>query len=285
MKISDRFTDYGLIGGFFWTLQFAILGAMGYEWHTWPVWWRKMGSALGAIPTTSLPTISAVLGALALIAIFSTGLLLDLFSAPIFRNVELRIFTHYVKRNREWLGSFLDQHKPYIQGDLVELLRRPTWWADLGIGFKVIVFWVSRFRQEWKDSASGNLRALKCYVRIQAFLLSYVMLTPRIEKIELLNTQISLWTVSRAIALALMLLGFEMTWVWLTFAVNSESIFLGGISQLFYLVYAFELALLILAFLVVVAAFGRVCNTTFALVYLVSSTALSVPSGRPAESN
>ena len=86
MKISDRFTDYGLIGGLFWVFQFII----------WFVWsgipalkvFDTFVADFGRI-SGSAATLTAAVG---VIAVFSTGLLLDVVGAFAFRSYEMLLF-------------------------------------------------------------------------------------------------------------------------------------------------------------------------------------------------
>jgi len=80
MQIGSRFTEYGLTGGFFWICQLLVLTYHG-----------QAKTFLSYISTVELPkipdptwqigstAISTLVGALAIVAVFVTGLLLDLF--------------------------------------------------------------------------------------------------------------------------------------------------------------------------------------------------------------
>jgi hypothetical protein len=48
MKISDRFTDYGLIGGFFWILQLVIWLTVGRT--RWTDHLHNLASTLSGVP-------------------------------------------------------------------------------------------------------------------------------------------------------------------------------------------------------------------------------------------
>jgi hypothetical protein len=88
-----------------------------------------------------------------------------------------------------------------------------------------------------------------------------VLLASGAEKIEMLRTQISLWSISRAISTALVLAALEM----MLFLFRPLEIVLGlG----FFIVY-FALAMVALA--VATGAYARVCSTLFACVYVTTA--------------
>jgi hypothetical protein len=189
MKISDRFTDYGLIGGFFWLLQCAVWGTVGFPLGGWDHLFREFARDLTPFLLAIqpyIPFLAALLGALALTVVFITGLLLDLLGPAWFRTFEVAIFRENLRRNKRWLEQVIQQNQDYIQGDWSVLLDdAPRLWKN-----------------PWSED--------KPYIRIQSFLLIYVFVTSGVEKIEMLNTQISLWTTSRAIAMAMLIGAIEV---------------------------------------------------------------------------
>ena len=90
MQIDRRFADYALTGGFFLICHLGMLWALGYWPETIPneikVWLSPQTSLAG-------PIITGFAGALAVIAVFVVGLILDLF-ASLFRSEEMKIFAH-----------------------------------------------------------------------------------------------------------------------------------------------------------------------------------------------
>lgn len=113
MQIDRRFSDYGLTGGFFLIGQLGLLWALGYSPTT------LTGLQPLQLPfETSLPApiITGFAGALAVIAVFVTGLVLDLF-ASLFRQTEMRIFARHLDRNSGWITAFIEAHKAYCGAD------------------------------------------------------------------------------------------------------------------------------------------------------------------------
>jgi hypothetical protein len=119
MQIDRRFADYALTGGFFLICHLGMLWALGY----WPetianeikVWLSPQTSLAG-------PIITGFAGALAVIAVFVVGLILDLF-ASLFRSEEMKIFAHHLDRNSDWMTTFIEAHETYCGADY-ETVRR-----------------------------------------------------------------------------------------------------------------------------------------------------------------
>ncbi len=101
MQIGSRFTEYGLTGGFFWICQLLFLVYSGQA--------KTLLSNLSSVkldPTSWISQIGpTAISALAIIAVFVTGLLLDLF-AVYFRPMEMRVFRQHLVRATAtgWVG-------------------------------------------------------------------------------------------------------------------------------------------------------------------------------------
>ena len=76
MKISEQFTDYGLIGGFFWMLLLSIWVGYGFPTIPWDTLISEFRNDLTSVPAPALTAVTALLGAFAIIVIFTTGLLI-----------------------------------------------------------------------------------------------------------------------------------------------------------------------------------------------------------------
>jgi hypothetical protein len=267
MKISDRFTDYGLIGGFFWMLQCSVWGFFTFPKGGWDQLLQGLKPGLTEISTTALPyvpSLVALLGALAIIAIFTTGLLLDLLGSAFFRGLEARVFIAHLRRNKRWLESVMDQNKDYIQEDFLQLLDANPIKKGLHTSIKLVMFWKPHYLREYVNAVRESWRLSKPYTRVQSFLLSYVLLTSGAEKIELLSTQMSLWNTSRAIATGMALGAIQSTII--VFA------YYGGNPDEFpAMLYVLQLVLTVVAMTIVYSAHARVCNTLFAFTYVVAN--------------
>src|ERR1700733_1235339 len=111
MKISDRFTDYGLIGGFFWLLQLGL----------WCVFKAMTPMDLIHFIDTNfkmLPTsVTSLLGVLGLILVFVTGVVLDLIGSQLLLNIERQVFVDLAQQHAEWLRPFVEKSKTFIGND------------------------------------------------------------------------------------------------------------------------------------------------------------------------
>ena len=204
-----------------------------------------------------VPFLAALLGALALTVIFTTGLLLDLLGSWYFRSVEVRVFISNIRRNKRWLARVIDQNEEYIQDDWSRLLNAPPAFSKTArlVGLKVMVFWNRRYRREYVDTVRQSWALLMPYTRFQAFLLIYVLLTAGVEKIELLNTQMTLWNTSRAIAAAMAIGAIEIGITPLLYIYKP-----GALNFSFFIFLAVQFALTGLAFAVSHSAYARVCR-------------------------
>jgi hypothetical protein len=267
MKISDRFTDYGLIGGFFWMLQLAI----------WPVIDRTgwadalhyFTGALVSVPKEALPSFVALLGAFGLIAVFTTGLLLDLLGSSYFLATEMMVFARHVRQHIHWLQRVTDLNTDYIQEDWSILINAPTYRNQLRASLKFFKLWNERDRKGCWLVVREVWKLRSAYTRMQSFLLSYVLLTSGVEKVELLSTQMSLWNTGRAIAAGIIISSVLIGSAQFVFGVEALLPVYGWILGC-------QLLSLILGLSVAHAAYERVCNTLFALVYVISERELRI---------
>jgi hypothetical protein len=71
---------------------------------------------IGKIPAAQ-SVLTALLGALAVVAIFTTGLLLDLFGSFCLRFYEMTAFHALAKTNESWLRRLFEKYPDYVQSD------------------------------------------------------------------------------------------------------------------------------------------------------------------------
>src|SRR5262245_8245184 len=89
MKLSARFTEYGLVGAFFLITLFVIVGTSPQSFlesgalvsvkRSWSLLWENLGKIQGK-STGEVDFKEAIAAALGVVAVFVTGLLLDLLS-------------------------------------------------------------------------------------------------------------------------------------------------------------------------------------------------------------
>jgi hypothetical protein len=146
MKISDRFTDYGLIGGFFWILQLAvwivIVGRDG-----WTTYLHTFAATLNALPPPAVAPFVTFLGALGLIAVFTTGLLLDLLGSSYLRATEMMVFVRHARQHSHWFQSLANLHSAYIQEDCSLLLSVPPFKTQFR-EFMFFKLWNKRYMKD-----------------------------------------------------------------------------------------------------------------------------------------
>jgi hypothetical protein len=242
MKISDRFTDYGLIGGLFWFLQILtpllMLGDVRGE---------TIRTILGPLNAISTPLVS-ILGAIGLIIVFTTGLLLDILGSAMFRLLEVRVFVNYTRQHINWLKRLLDLNTAYVQDDLSLLLTVPTpWLKPIGL----------RKEQIFK----------KAYLRLSSFLLSYVQLAPGVDKVETLVAQISFLNTARTIATTFLISAFTSFTLFANQMRGQHTLLTSIRFVQFQLIQIFSF---LAAFMVTTGAYARFCSTLFSMVYVIS---------------
>jgi hypothetical protein len=265
MQIGSRFTEYGLTGGFFWICQLLFLAYSGQA--------KTLLSHLSTVQLQIPPWISQIgstaISALAIIAVFVAGLLLDLL-AVYFRQWEMRVFQRHLARNRDWLGRLIADHKGYCEADYEEFERQlggTSLGQDTMAGFGVFFFWNRERRQQYVAAAKrgrGAWKVARPYERLWSFFASYVLVQSGSSQLSLMVDQYYLWRTARAVSVSLVILGLE---VW----------FLSFVSPLLStrpapelsLVWPFlNLAVAALAIMITLETYSRLCFTLFALVYV-----------------
>ncbi|RSL18622.1 hypothetical protein EDE15_4212 [Edaphobacter aggregans] len=251
MKISDRFTDYGLIGGLFWVLQFIIW----FAWRDEPVA-QVFASFTGHFDkiTGASATLVAAIG---LIAVFSTGLFINVAGVVIFRRYETFAFRDNLNRNLHWLKPFLDANSLYVRDDLRRIVAPLGYEKRRAIDNKIAT---SEGQNERKGIFEYSAAARDAYVRLDSFLLSYVAIAAGADKTKMHDDRIALADSVRAVAAALVIWGMEMIGFILVSKHTSIVKALTVLSMC---------AMSGLALNVVIGAFQRVCSTLFALVYVI----------------
>ena len=261
MQIDRRFADYALTGGFFLICNFGMLWALGYGPKNIPKELKDLlQSADAPLPA---PIITGFAGALAVIAVFVVGLILDLL-ASLFRGMEMKIFAGHLEHNSEWMTAFIEAHKAYCQADY-EPFRRvfqelPTPLARLKRDFTDPFRFLRRehrlsFVAEVKVSWGLGIVALQ-YQRLLSFFTSYIIGQSGSAQLTLMADQYSLWRTARAIAAALYL--FMLEAIIVSIAVSKEALFIP------FLVYP----VVGLVSLFIQGTYSRLCFTLFSLVYV-----------------
>lgn len=265
MKISDRFTDYGLLGGFFWAIQLGIAGLFGFVTLGWAAQARALATLLNGLPSGAIAPVAGLLGAVGLICIFATGLVLDLVGTVMFRSLEMRVFRRYASNNEVWLRRFAERHKDFVRDDLLKILDLPPMWSKEAVVVSFLILfapWKESYRRRYRASLGRPLSTLGPYTRMQALLLSYITLSSGPNTVELLSTQTSLWSSSRMLAVAMFAFSIELPLLAI-FGLHWRS-----------LAIIVQWAVTLLTLVIVYCAYDRVCNTIFALTYMTEQKAV-----------
>jgi hypothetical protein len=255
MKINDRLADYIVIGGFFWTVQliFVLVLVRGRLTSFVP-----LSGFISTIPAA----VTTLAGVFALIIVFSSGIFIDLFAAFYFRALEVRVFQAYAKANVAWIETFLvEQFADYIQDDWKLLMAVSERKSSLKT-----MLWSRKVEEEEMDRDSkAALAARKPYMRMHSFLFSWLSLVAGADHLELLNAQMSFWSVSRAFAITFIIASVE-TVILFMFVFFKGS---GSFVALFVML-ALQIACMLTALMVSRAAHSRFCSTLFALCYVAN---------------
>lgn len=202
MKIDARFFgEYAITGAFFWLAQYTVLLIAGLDAPT-----VKLVEA----SQEGLPTVlrsEPVLAVLALVGVFFTGLLLDLFSR-LFVVVEMTKFRGQLARNECWLQAMVDERGAYFADDY-------RYFVD---NYRDLPRFLARLLGDARTTARDLLRessarepgpigvwkrTVSSYRRIEYFLYSFLEASSKGGVGESLREQTRLWRVSRALAVAL----------------------------------------------------------------------------------
>jgi hypothetical protein len=281
MQIASRFAEYGLTGGFFWLCQLCLLASSGIGAELW----SRASAMQLSIPEGSssifTTVISSLASALAIIAVFVAGLLLDLLAAPFFRQSEMHVFKKHLHRNDSWIAPFIKQHGEYCLADYDAMRDRfgeASYWKSFKAGLDFFLFWRPERRQRYLEAteggAFGRWRLVRPYERLWSFLSSYVVVLSGSSQLGVFTDQYYLWRTGRAISVALMIVFFEAQFSGILFSLSLRfNSFLAGLA----IGALLPLALNGLAIAITLATYSRLCYTLFSLVYATREKVTSSP--------
>lgn len=278
MKISDRFLDYGLTGGFFLTIQVILL--VYFVPHTW----QSISAMI--IPTSLQGSVNTILAALGIVAIFFTGALLDLF-APFYAYAEMYEIRMHLILNKDWLQSTIVHAYANLSKDLEMLYifqkddidkKNSIEWIQTAVKDRVGSapdktlpqrIWRSFRDLSWSSPEKREL--VQACQRLVAFFHSYIFTNSDASQLEMLVDRMHLWQTIRAFSTAITILSVEfvlLLWWSIISSLSQVSLPQIGIAAL--------ISVILLAVVeryaryLIMKAFSRVCMTLFSLVYLVS---------------
>lgn len=204
MNISTRITEYSITGGLLWVniFLFATLLNLPLDRLNWNgaslVWsgWIATLAPLKSTMETALPSalqssLGTLLGALVIIVIFFSGIVLDLLGPLFFVPFELYFFRKWlVRKNRDWLDRLIVDNGEFIAADYSTF-----------VGGRVI---------DWRHPLAW-FEQRRCFHKISAFLLSHIMVFSQAAALDELMDRIHLWRTSRAISTSLVVLAVLLT--------------------------------------------------------------------------
>jgi len=256
MNISTRITEYSITGGLLWVNVFLFatllelsvgginLNAASKVWATWIAAMAPLKRTLEmALPAALQSSLGTLLGALVIIVIFFSGIVLDLIAPVFFVRVELYFFRKcLVQKNRGWLDRLIAANGEFIAADYQTF-----------VGGRVI---------DWKHPFAW-FEQRRCFQKISAFLLSHIMVFSQASALEELMDRIHLWRTSRAISTSMVVLA-----VLLTFSPLAPlSRGLGNDPRLWMIATVIPLLLTLISGLITLGAYSRMCLFLCSLTY------------------
>ncbi|WP_339038460.1 hypothetical protein WHZ78_11075 [Bradyrhizobium symbiodeficiens] len=281
MQIDRRYADYALTGGFFLICQLSMIWALDY----WPKIDLNTIKQLFPLPLeTPLATtiVTGFAAALAVIAVFVVGLILDLL-ASLFRSNEMSIFARHLDLNSSWMTAFVEAHRAYCESDYQSFRRvfkrTPSFKEGLVAMAALYTFWRSESRRRvtaaMKNSIGFEWRIVPEYERLFSFFTTYVMGQSGSAQVTLIGDQYSLWRTARAIATAMYILAYEVVLLLLAGIVKALWKFVGlasfeglGTIAVNYLYLLCLLGISVgITIPIVRGTYSRFCFTLFSLLY------------------
>jgi hypothetical protein len=300
MLISDKYSEYGVTGAFFWVTQlFVILVISEKPLEIWRAWMMIIEPFFEVIPATLKVSIAGVLAALGIMAIFVAGLLLDLLGSY-YIIPETFIFRHQIEKNRDWLSHFVEENSSFIKEDFDYFLTHPeNFWKFEKYRFGIFPGTSPRSYLPFQKRVlppkdyqeyQNLYRFAESYNRLQSLLMSYISVNPVTPNMNAFYDQIQLWRTSKAISFALLIVAIE---IFLNFSfkimkdmltalgdffmsinsstgqVSVQGYVLNELLSLFLLLTFSVIFLIIYYFSVAIAnqSYFRMCSNLFAIVY------------------
>lgn len=188
MKVSSRFTEYGMTGAFFWLLQLLMLYLYLPDTLQLNQLEQGLSEKMNIIPV-SLETFVEVI---AIISIFFVGLMLDTVGAVMLM-FEMKIFRNHIGFNKEWLEKLADNNKDYF------LKKVLSFYSNYGNNFVNC-----NPLQVWR-----RILLVWSFIVSQTYLTSYVTVRSGDANPSFLFDRISQWRTVRAFASVLLLVLIE----------------------------------------------------------------------------
>jgi len=275
VRISDRFIDNGVTGGFFLAGQFILLALWGLTGWVNPLIHLNVSSTLQ-------PTVNALLVALGIISIFFFGLLLDLLATGFspFIDEEIISMKSHLDHNQDWLVDIEKEDSYFKNGcDNFKAAYGSPFRAKMYNRNLYIRLFHHLWMHLWMKLRHGSMQSdtafqeeeklIVNYYRLRYFFNSYVLLNSGLSQLDTLTDQVHWWRASRAICIATVVWAFEPLFVlliWLAEAVFIRQ-WLPDLTTVVHFIISWPILFLLtfLTFSIANTAFARMCSTLFSL--------------------
>ncbi len=281
MRISDRFIDNGVVGGFLLAGQFILLALWGLT------GWIKPVTDFLTVPASLQLTVNILLSALGITSIFFFGLLLDLFSTafPPFHQEEMVILKKHIDQN-QWLVETIareDTNFKKVYDDFIDSYNHLPEGENRGlyIGFFHQLIYLTHQMMERLHRRNKSVKAPQDqekkdpkvgYIKLRNFFKFYVLLNSAQPQPDTLTDPEHWWRASRAICVATVVWALEpplVLLIWLVEAVFAQQ-YLPHLATVVSFILSW-FALLLLPFVTLNmtnTAFDFMCYTLFSLTHV-----------------
>lgn len=250
MKVWDRYAEYAIIGGLFWISMFIAATIVktgdGNTISFWKSWIENFSAILPDSGSGAFSVITSLLSALGVIAVFCTGMLIDIISPYFFILFEILYFKRYfLEKNCSYIEKvFKGDKSSSMYTDYVLFNTSPT--------FKNFAQWQSQRRR---------------YTKLLTLLTSYCLKNSESGMLEDLKDRLILWKTGRALGGSIFLLALTINLLLVIPKLEFDKTLIGLLS-----IFGIGFLIIMLGILSILFAIGpylRMCNTLKSVIYLI----------------
>jgi hypothetical protein len=254
MKVWDRYAEYAIIGGLFWIGMFIAVASTGIVDRIAIVGNTAslLNSGISLLNQNQFSTeskqalysvITSLLSALSIIAVFCTGMLIDVISPIFFTPFEIFYFKRYlVEKNCNYVEKVFEEDKSSsMYTDYVLFSTSP------------ILFSRHKYFSQWPTQRHR-------YIKLLALLISYCLKNSETGVLEELKDRLVLWRTGRSLGSSIFLVAI---------IINCLSIVPSrGIDKHLLIGFFIIIALWIVSGLLAMGQYMRMCHTLRSIMYL-----------------
>lgn len=260
MKLSTRFSEYAVLGTFWWIAQCVTLLLTGNQGFVSRLL-SKMSAIYSAIPPESHFSANSLMAASAFVVVLLTGYCFDVVgSACVFW--EMRCFHKQVRHHREWMFNLARKHDKLFLDDLESLSNDFQDWCSWESFRSKETF--GEMRRNWLV----QFRLLRVYRRLFEYLYAFVWVYAGDKTGMLLDQLTVLCRLGRGISTILALWCLEVflwSFVLLNHMLNEESL------NRVWCILTWNAVMIVVSCVAAffsVRSFTRMLTTLFSLVYM-----------------